>query len=352
MRFWKTFATAALLGTLLGAPSLAATLGNSDGPAEVPPASFKGRQYVDSKGCIYVRAGYDGTVNWVPRVTRDRKVICGYQPTFANTPAPTPKPAPEIVIAEAPAPRPVAKPAPVAVAPAPVVVAPPPQVVTAPPVAEAPKQPSAARISAVLAATCPGLGANPERFAVRVDGFPVRCPPQAAPVVTPAPLRIEVTAAPPAPAPRAVAPAQPKGYTAAFQDGRLNPSRGPRTAAGDLQMAQVLDTKTVPMRPATEKSRRAAGAADRVVVATKSDPDAVRPGPIYVQAGSFGAAANAQTGAARLQAAGLPVRIIETRQAGQTLLVVLAGPFHSSGQAQTGLTAVRRAGFRDAILRR
>jgi hypothetical protein len=340
---------------LLGVPSLAATLGSSDGPAEVPPAAFKGRQYVDSKGCIYVRAGYDGTVTWVPRVTRDRKVICGYQPTFATAPAPTPKPAPEIVIVEAP-PKPVANPVPVAVAPAPVVrpaavapvvAAPPPQVMVAPPVVETPRQPSPERIRRVLAATCPGLGANPERFAVRVDGYPVRCPPQAS---APAPLRIEVTAAPPGP--HADAPALPKGYKVAFQDDRLNPNRGPRTEAGDRQMARVLDTRSVPMRAATAKSRQAAGVADTVVVATKSDPGAGQPGALYVQAASFGVAANARTGAARLQAAGLPVRIIETRQAGQTMQIVLAGPFNSSGQVQSGLTATRRAGFRDAFLRR
>ena len=60
----------------LGGAAGAQTLRADNGPAERPPVSFKGKQYIDSKGCVYIRAGYGERVTWVPRVNRKRQVYC------------------------------------------------------------------------------------------------------------------------------------------------------------------------------------------------------------------------------------------------------------------------------------
>jgi len=74
-----TLTSAALLSFTAGAE--AKSLRSSGGPAEVPPASYSATQYVDSKGCVYIRSGYGGNVTWVPRVTRSRQLVCGQSPS-------------------------------------------------------------------------------------------------------------------------------------------------------------------------------------------------------------------------------------------------------------------------------
>jgi cell division septation protein DedD len=55
-------------------------------PAELPPADYAGQQYVDSKGCMFVRAGTAAEVLWVPRVSREGTPVCGNPPSGRRVP--------------------------------------------------------------------------------------------------------------------------------------------------------------------------------------------------------------------------------------------------------------------------
>lgn len=66
-----------LLAPLCG-PAFAQT-----GPAEPPPESFTGREFVDSKGCLFQRAGVSGTTVWVARTDAANVPICAMQPSIA-----------------------------------------------------------------------------------------------------------------------------------------------------------------------------------------------------------------------------------------------------------------------------
>lgn len=55
-------------------------------PAEIPPADYAGLQYVDSKGCMFARAGSGSQVVWVPRVSRQGGPVCGNPPSGQRVP--------------------------------------------------------------------------------------------------------------------------------------------------------------------------------------------------------------------------------------------------------------------------
>lgn len=98
MKLTRLVAVAIMVASV-SIPALnAQSLRNARPPAEYPPSSYKGNQYVDSRGCVYIRAGIDGNVTWVPRVSRSRKQICGAKHTpIAGATQAKPRSEPEVI---------------------------------------------------------------------------------------------------------------------------------------------------------------------------------------------------------------------------------------------------------------
>ena len=196
----RVAALCAFFLTLTLSTAQAQALRDVDGPVNFPPSSYKGKQFVDNNGCAFVRAGIDGRVNWIPRVSRSRKLLCGLKPTFsgaeanlaqaqsANAPvqitnneapaaaAHAPAPAPRVAAAKPaaapkPAPKPVvAKPAPQRVQPVQRTIAP----------APAPK-PAPRQVQRVTrATTCANFTGISAQYAGSGPG--VRCGSQTQPV--------------------------------------------------------------------------------------------------------------------------------------------------------------------------
>lgn len=299
----RLVAVAVLAGLASPTVSDADSIARIGPPKNPPPASFAGTQFVDSRGCVYMRAGYDGTVTWVPRIDDAHKVLCGYQPTVIGGTA--------LAVAVPPAVAPAAGPRPVAV--------------LAPP-------------------------APPKPVAMSYSGLPLAPAPAPVTVVTVAP------AAPPAPV--AVPLHIPAGYQAAWKDGRLNPLRAKGTAAGEAQMYSIWSHRA-PMRLLPGATTvilpdSAAAVAAPAPHLSTSNSRAAAPAAVagrYVQVGSFAAPGNARGAASRLLALGLPVATAAGRIGGRPVEVVLAGPFDDPQALGAALSVARGAGFADAFAR-
>ena len=389
------------------------SVGQVGGPANLPPAGFQGEQWVDSRGCVFLKAGYGGQVTWVPRVGRDRRAMCGYPPSGAARAAievasaeELAKPAPQEDVAPAAA-KPVAPPKPRQIATvAPVIpvvpqaqVAPTPVVVAAPVVAKQPipyaKAPPTAGYE-VAASAGPSRGqigcytSAPvaQRVKTRDGGTAVVCTRGDGtmtgwrPPIYPREAGVGASLADPVVASQGAVrhttadvgqmdyaqvntdaiPTPPEGYKLAWDDDRLNPNRGKGTASGWQQQDQVwtrkVPSKLVADQPQAKRKKVVLvqpGA--QVTVSTKGQAPTepvqkkAPKGGAYIQVGTFGVPSNAEGAAARLKGIGLPVARAKITSGGKPMQVVLAGPFASVADAQSALSMARQAGFGDAFIR-
>lgn len=356
-------------------------------PAEMPPASYTESQYVDSNGCVFIRAGFNGSTTWVPRFGDDRQPMCGFAPSLGGAvpvaaAAPTPMPAPAQAAATAPAqaaPAPVtvrtvaASAAPRRVAPAPTASARASAPYSVAPETAVARPAQGAMIYQAQAGAldtrwsfhdrtgpspCTEYNALSQLYAVpspEQPNLPLRCGPQA---VHPADALREQspnggrwepwTGATPAPdnnvyiLPPPYAPRWPQPYLQGASMRQMQEEMPTRAAT----------TTAVSSQPAIRGHVSTMGATDGVSAApVRAQPPGQMSNGQYVQVGTYGVESNARATVARLQQSGLPVATGQARRGGQALQVVLAGPFRSQAELSAALGRARAMGYSDAFIR-
>ncbi len=272
-----------------------AATADEDKPAEPPPAGYLGREYVDSRGCAFLRIRIGNESGWTPLRGPDRTPVCNRMPTFpgrdpANLPAGDVTDASSSRAAEA-----------------------------ATPDARQPVRTVGAVPAAARAVATPRRHQGRQRAAVDTR------------------YRL------------------PRGYVRVWKDGRLNPLRGPRAAWGDAQMDRIW-TRTVPRRlrsgaVARRLATEYAGQKGllRQSAAVRQQLPANRRANILVA--GYRSPESATATVARLKALGIPARVTMRRQRGRTVHVVTVGPYRSAARAERALKALHRAGYRHAALR-
>ena len=298
---------AVVASVLLGQGAMAQQSLGPDGPAELPPESFTEAQYVDSTGCVFLRAGLNGQVMWVPRVTKDRKPLCGYAPSLRPS-------------------APVVEQTADGVAP------------------QTPPEPAAE----VQPAPTPPKKKTRRKTAVARKPAPLRCAPEA-PLLARAPLLSGGMAVM---CLSGDARMVPQTAILRFEDAvPLAPGVGQVLVCP--RGAKVVQRVPVLSGGSTLLCTAGTGSLARLSVPKLRAGSQAAPGTdgAFVQVASFAQPANAGRTKAWLTGLGLPVATDRQIWRGQEFEVILAGPFVQADRANATLSLVRAAGFHDAFLR-
>ena len=350
--------SALAVSVALAGPGVAQSVSDLGGPAEFPPSGYSASQYVDSRGCVFIRAGYGGQETWVPRVTQQRQVLCGYQPSIGGSTA----------VAEAPAtPQAPAEPRPVSIAPVTIAVAPArpvQQTVTirqvpaqaAAPVRPATTTPPAATTTTAAVATRPVNCANlPGSAGQFMRGDNERCGPQPnhpgdaarGGVLGSVDASGNYTA--------------PPGYRTVWNDGRLNPNRGlaMATPQGDAAQGQywqatvpltAIDLRVVIVPDSGPATVTRSSSTPSIVAPVAAAPVQVVPSHRYVEVARYTDRSLADRARQQLLGQGMPTSL--GMVSGSGTLVVLAGPFDNPQRLSATLNRALDLGYSAAVTRR
>ena len=292
-----------------------------DGPAEIPPAGFRGTQYVDSKGCVFVRAGVNGQITWIPRVDRNRRLVCGFKPSIQS------------------------------------------QIVTPsePPVKETPPTPAVGQPEPVTnsakATAAVGHSATPNTTRKKV--------PTATKLVYAKPVRASKTLCPQPPdtAQRYLLSDGRRVTRCSLANGDpveyLNGLGAPNlvvanTPPGKKQIKNAMAADAGKYRVVWSKGKLATHNRNDKVVATSVAGSSHKMGkaqPRYVQVGVFAEPANADRAISTLKAHGLRVSTAQGKRGIKPLRMILAGPFSTAEELARALQLARQSGYRDAFVR-
>ncbi len=348
-----------------GGAGYSRSIQSDTGPAELPPASFRGKQYVDSQGCVYIKAGFGNHISWVPRVNRKRQVFCNAHNKPSLSPAQlaaiTGQPATRLktpkakVAAKAPVATVVTPPAKPVFKKKPkvyqtIVLTPTPtkkpyQARYTPP-SPAPKAPRKIVYSGAQSLPKGGnviMGGNayslaPSKYA---DANPVMQYGTRYNIASTRPQRTVRTKTV-----RAVDPVHKLTLYPTMIDGDV-------TARGDAQM-ELVWSNTVPRRlikrvRAKQVARSVSYATNISTKSPQKTASRAAPSARFVQIGTFGNPTNARKTISHFQSRGLPVSSRAVSRNGQSYKVVFLGPFESSNRLRLAMNSARKSGFRDAF---